>query len=49
LKNSSYKKILFTAYSAGLRVGEVAALNIKDVDGDKMPEQTGACYPTNSI
>ena len=36
LANVKHKAILFTAYSAGLRVSEVAALKIKDVDSDRM-------------
>ena len=31
-----YKVILFTAYSAGLRVSEVAALKIKHIDSGRM-------------
>ncbi|HEY5463002.1 MAG TPA: tyrosine-type recombinase/integrase [Hanamia sp.] len=34
--NIKHKAILFTAYSAGLRVSEVANLKIKDVDSDRM-------------
>ncbi len=34
--NLKHKAILFTAYSAGLRVSEVTALQIKHVDSDRM-------------
>ena len=34
--NIKHKAILFTAYSAGLRVSEVTALKIKHVDSDRM-------------
>jgi len=34
--NIKHKAILFTAYSAGLRVSEVINLKIKDVDSDRM-------------
>ncbi len=36
LVNSKHKAMLFTAYSAGLRVSEVAALKIKDIDSGRM-------------
>jgi site-specific recombinase XerD len=36
LKNLKHKAILFTAYSAGLRVSEVTNLKISDVDSDRM-------------
>ncbi|MFC4262633.1 tyrosine-type recombinase/integrase [Ferruginibacter yonginensis] len=36
LTNKKHKAILFTAYSAGLRVSEVAALKIKNIDSDRM-------------
>ncbi len=36
LNDGLHKAILFTAYSAGIRVSEVAALKIKDVDSDRM-------------
>ena len=36
LTNKKHKAILFTAYSAGLRVSEVAALKIKHIDSDRM-------------
>jgi len=36
IRNIKHKAILFTAYSAGLRVSEVANLKIKDVDSDRM-------------
>lgn len=36
LDNSKHKAILFTAYSAGLRVSEVTNLKIKDIDSDRM-------------
>ncbi|MGH2565067.1 MAG: tyrosine-type recombinase/integrase, partial [Ginsengibacter sp.] len=36
LINKKHKAILFTAYSAGLRVSEVAALKIKHVDSSRM-------------
>lgn len=36
LINKKHKAILFTAYSAGLRVSEVAALKIKNIDSDRM-------------
>jgi len=32
----SHKAMLFTAYSAGLRVSEVAELKIKEIDSDRM-------------
>ena len=34
--NIKHKAILFTAYSAGLRVSEVVHLKLKDVDSDRM-------------
>ena len=34
--NTKHKAILFTAYSAGLRVSEVAALKIKHIDSGRM-------------
>ena len=34
--NLKHKAILFTAYSAGLRVSEVVALKVGDVDSDRM-------------
>ncbi len=36
IANIKHKAILFTAYSAGLRVSEVTALQIKHVDSDRM-------------
>lgn len=36
ISNIKHKAILFTAYSAGLRVSEVTALKIKHVDSDRM-------------
>ena len=36
ISNIKHKAILFTAYSAGLRVSEVVNLKIKDVDSDRM-------------
>jgi len=36
LTNSKHKAMLFTAYSAGLRVSEIANLKIKDIDSDRM-------------
>ena len=36
LENKKHKAMLFTAYSAGLRVSEVAALQIKHIDSDRM-------------
>ncbi len=36
LTNKKHKAILFTAYSAGLRVSEVVNLKLKDVDSDRM-------------
>jgi len=36
INNIKHKAILFTAYSAGLRVSEVVNLKIKDVDSDRM-------------
>jgi integrase/recombinase XerD len=36
LSNIKHKAMLFTAYSAGLRVSEVASLKIKDIDSDRM-------------
>ncbi len=36
LENKKHKAILFTAYSAGLRVSEVMNLQIKDIDSDRM-------------
>lgn len=36
LTNIKHKAMLFTAYSAGLRVSEVAALKIKHIDSDRM-------------
>ncbi|MEO5501092.1 MAG: tyrosine-type recombinase/integrase [Ginsengibacter sp.] len=36
VSNLKHKAILFTAYSAGLRVSEVVNLKIKDVDSDRM-------------
>ena len=36
LDNKKHKAMLFTAYSAGLRVSEVAALKIKHIDSDRM-------------
>lgn len=36
LTNKKHKAILFTAYSAGLRVSEVAALKIINIDSDRM-------------
>ncbi|MEQ1799960.1 MAG: tyrosine-type recombinase/integrase [Lacibacter sp.] len=36
LANLKHKAMLFTAYSAGLRVSEIAALKIKDIDSGRM-------------
>jgi integrase/recombinase XerD len=36
IKNLKHKALLFTAYSAGLRVSEVVNLKITDVDSDRM-------------
>lgn len=36
LSNSKHKAILFTTYSAGLRVSEVVNLRIQDIDSDRM-------------
>lgn len=36
LENKKHKAMLFTAYSPGLRVSEVAALQIKHIDSDRM-------------
>ncbi|WP_240410163.1 tyrosine-type recombinase/integrase [Flavisolibacter nicotianae] len=36
LTNKKHKAMLFTAYSAGLRVSEVVALKLKHIDSDRM-------------
>jgi integrase/recombinase XerD len=36
LQNKKHKAMLFTAYSAGLRVSELAALQIKHIDSNRM-------------
>ncbi len=36
LQNKKHKAILFTAYSAGLRVSEVVALKLNQIDSDRM-------------
>lgn len=36
LSNKKHKAILFTAYSAGLRVSEAVNLKLKDIDSDRM-------------
>lgn len=36
LENKKHKAILFTAYSAGLRVSEVVSLRLSDIDPDRM-------------
>jgi site-specific recombinase XerD len=36
LSNLKHKAMLFTAYSAGLRVSEIAALKIEDIDSGRM-------------
>ena len=36
LENKKHKAILFTAYSAGLRVSEVVKLKLTDIDSDRM-------------
>ena len=36
LTNQKHKAMLFTAYSAGLRVSEIAALKIRDIDSSRM-------------
>lgn len=36
VENLKHKAILFTAYSAGLRVSEVVSLKITDIDSDRM-------------
>lgn len=35
-KTKNIKRFYFTAYSAGLRVSEVTALNLSDIDSDRM-------------
>src|SRR3982751_3997546 len=36
IKNIKHKAILFTAYSAGLRVSEVVSLRVQDIDSKRM-------------
>jgi integrase/recombinase XerD len=36
IKNLKHQALLFTAYSAGLRISEVVALKISDIDSDRM-------------
>ena len=36
LMNKKHKAMLFTAYSSGLRVSEVATLKLKDIDSQRM-------------
>ena len=36
LSNTKHKAMLFTAYSAGLRVSEITALRLRDIDSDRM-------------
>ena len=36
LANKKHKAMLFTAYSAGLRVSEIVALQLKHIDSDRM-------------
>ena len=36
LPNKKHKAMLFTAYSSGLRVSEIAALRLKDIDSSRM-------------
>lgn len=36
LRNKKHKAMLFTAYSAGLRVSEIAALELKHIDSNRM-------------
>jgi site-specific recombinase XerD len=36
LTNKKHKAMLFTAYSSGLRVSEVATLKLKDIDSQRM-------------
>lgn len=36
ITNKKHKAILFTAYSAGLRVSEVVSMKLKDIDSDHM-------------
>lgn len=36
LENLKHKAMLFTAYSAGLRVSEIAELKLRDIDSDRM-------------
>lgn len=36
LNNMKHKAMLFTAYSAGLRVSEIAALKLRDIDSSRM-------------
>ncbi len=36
LENKKHKAILYTAYSAGLRVSEAVSLQLKDIDSDRM-------------
>ncbi len=36
ISNRKHKAILFTAYSAGLRVSEVVNMKLKDIDSDRM-------------
>ena len=42
LKNLKHKALLFTAYSAGLRVSEVVKLKITDIDSDRMQIRVAA-------
>jgi integrase/recombinase XerD len=36
IENLKHKALLFTAYSAGLRVSEVVSLKVTDIDSDRM-------------
>lgn len=36
MENRKHKAMLFTAYSAGLRVSEIVNLKIADIDGQRM-------------
>ena len=36
IENLKHRSILFLVYSAGLRVGEVVSLKIKDIDEERM-------------
>ncbi|MCU0420678.1 MAG: site-specific integrase [Cyclobacteriaceae bacterium] len=36
IRNMKHKALLFTAYSAGLRISEVVSLKVSDIDSDRM-------------